>query len=152
MHKIFVFILLVFSLICFSGSHLGNTLPIEEAAKKWGEKPFNIKKFKEGSIKDRSSMVVDMIKSKIYLGKDSDIIYQELGSGSGFFISDHIPTYLLERGGKRENPTWQLVFDIDSKGKIIGLYIQENGSELDAGLFKTFLQSLKKAANEKLSK
>ena len=94
----YILTLLLVPFVAISYGIYGNILSLEQAEKKWGQKPFNKKIFREGDDKQRAFMVVDLIKSKRYVGKDFKVLYDELGSGKGYYISDLIPAYILERG------------------------------------------------------
>ncbi len=137
-----LWILCLFPLACYSSNHLGVTLSVEEAAKKWGEKPFLAQAFRKGNMKERSSMAVDLINRKVYLGKTAKEVRADLGRWQGFFFRDDIPAYVLEDPKKKGSPVWQLVFDLDEKRNIRALYIQQNGSEFKSSTWKKFLKRL----------
>jgi hypothetical protein len=102
------------------------TMSLDKAKKKWGEKTFDSIKFKNGNLNDRSPMVVDLIKSKQFIGADSNVVREKLGPYTGYFWSDTIPAYIIEQKSKTNPVTWQLVFLIDENWKITEVRIQNN--------------------------
>lgn len=123
---LYLFSLVVFlitSLACYS--EYSNPLDLKYAEKIFGKKKLNIKEFSEGNYKIRSSMAVDIILSKYYIGKLLSDVKKELGKHDGYFQNDAIPAYLLS--SKDSNPIWQLVFIPDEKWeKVKKVEIQKN--------------------------
>jgi len=106
------------------------TMSLDKAKKRWGESPFDPVKFKNGDLKTRSSMVVDLIKSKYFIGRDTNVVREELGAYSGFFWSDTIPVYIIEEKSEKNPKTWQIVFLIDQNWKITEIRIQNNAPRI----------------------
>lgn len=65
-------------------------------------------------------MVVDLIKSKVYLGKSMAKVRKELGEATGYFENDGIYSYILTPESKSNDEAkevWQVVFLPDSTWK-----------------------------------
>ena len=93
---------------------------IEVAEKKWGSKKFFPEKFKTGDASLRASMVVDLIRSKYFIGKPLKKVRTQLGKSKGYFENDGIEAYLItpspeKRGSKKE--MWQIIFLPDNEWK-----------------------------------
>ena len=88
-------------------------MQIEQAEKKWGVTPFDVRKFKEGSESTRASMVVNMIQKKYYIGKPLKQVRAELGTHDGYIVNDAIPAYIITPKvpkGQKITEVWQVVF------------------------------------------
>lgn len=118
-----IFLICVIAL-SFETVHSGNLnlrmefMPLDQAQKKWGKTSFNAKKFKSGGESERASMVVDLIKSKKFIGKSLAEVRGQLGEPDGYFQNDAIPTYFLSSPSKdKKTDVWQLVFSPDKDFK-----------------------------------
>lgn len=92
------------------------------AQKKWGNVPFDAKKFKEGDDLARAKMASDLILKRQLIGLATAEVRTKLGSFTGYFYSDNIPAYILHEGATE---TWQLVFFPGKDGKIIEIKIHK---------------------------
>lgn len=99
---------------------------LDTARSRWGHDKFDPARFRAGSTKDRSSMIVSLIEQKLYLGKPPQVVIQDLGPITGHFWNDTIPTYILEEGWDKGSSTWQVVFLLDQKGQIMDVRIHRN--------------------------
>lgn len=95
-------------------------MPIEKAQQKWGNTSFDAKKFTSGGEAERASMVVDLIKSKKFIGKSLADVKAQLGESDGYFQNDAIPTYFISPSSKdKKAEAWQLVFSPDKDFKLV---------------------------------
>ncbi len=104
----------------------GETMSLSVAEKRWGKRTFDAKVFREGSPEIRAQMAVDLIRSKIFLGKTTAKVREDLGSQDGHFFSDYYPAYILNEGWKSKVDTWQLLFLIDQKKQVKEVVIHKN--------------------------
>ena len=104
----------------------GKFLSLEEAKKKWGQKPFSVEAFKVGTAKERAPMVYDLIKSKTFVGKTAGEVKSLLGPTSGYFWSERIPTYFVDEGWAEKKDSWQLVFLTDENGRVKEVRVHKN--------------------------
>lgn len=98
----------------------------DEATKRWGAKPFDVRKFKTGKVSERAAMAVDLIRSKSMLGKTPDEIKTLLGDFSGYFWSDRVPAYFVSEGWTEGKDSWQLVFLLDNSAHVNEVRIHKN--------------------------
>ena len=107
----------------------GETMSIKEVCHKWGETPFDLKKFKIASadISVRAKMVCSLLKNqKKYHGIKRHKIREMFGAYSGHYFKDVIPTYLIEIGKTEDQDTWQIVFLSDINYKIANIIVHKN--------------------------
>ncbi len=98
-------------------------MPLSEVKKRWGQKTFQTHLFK--SNKDpifRAKMAYDLINKKLYIGKPKNQVIKDLGSPTGFFFNDMVPSYLIGKGRTQINghftgETWQIVFMLTRDGQ-----------------------------------
>lgn len=67
--------------------YLKNTkqLSLDEAKKRWGQKPFSAEAFQKGNWRIRAALAVDLLAHKeIYVGKTEQQLRKELGKHDGF--------------------------------------------------------------------
>lgn len=93
-------------------------MSLSDASKRWGEKPFVAEQFRKGDEKTRASMAASLIHSKKYIGKTVETVLSELGDPDGYYFSETVPAYVIERKSKPKE-VWQLVFLPDSKKHLI---------------------------------
>lgn len=89
----------------------------KNSRKKWGIAPLDKKKFRNGDLKIKSSMAVDIVKNKAYVGKDMLLVRKELGDPDSYFFSDTIYAYKIMPFPGRDKENWHLVFIPDEKLK-----------------------------------
>jgi hypothetical protein len=87
-------------------------IDINEAKKKWGQQEWSNKAWKGASLDTKAALAVDILQNKYFIGKKENEIIEALGRQTGFFYSDYIPAYIIQKGipgvqDKKE--TWQLV-------------------------------------------
>lgn len=80
------------------------------AEKKWGLVSLDKSVFRSGDLNKRTSMAVDIIKRKLYAGKDMKLVRQELGDPDSYFFSDTIYAYKIMPFPGEEKENWHLVF------------------------------------------
>ena len=108
----------------------GPVMSSSEVKKKWGDKKFDAKSFKEGSIETRASMAYDLLKRQDeFVGKNYFEIRTILGDYSGYYFSDMYPVYLIQEGRTHKEETWQIVFLIDRNEKIKEIIVHKNCCE-----------------------
>lgn len=73
------FILSIFTAYgCWAKYYAADFMDIKTAEKKWGTVPLDKKLFKNGDIKNKAPMAVDIVKNKTYVGKDMLLVRKEL--------------------------------------------------------------------------
>lgn len=97
-----------------------------EAQKRWGTEEFSVQKFKNGSQQQRAAMASSLTRNKDLLGKTASEVRNLLGSFSGHFWSERVPTYLIEEGWKTGADTWQIVFLLNDTEKVAEIRIHKN--------------------------
>lgn len=107
--------LIVLSLsVAFSSYQSREFMDIKTAQKKWGKKAFVASKFKSGDENLRASMVVDLIKSKAYVGRSLKKVREDLGEPNGYYENDGIAAYILtpetSTKSKQKENVWQVIF------------------------------------------
>jgi hypothetical protein len=93
-------------------------MSLKDAEKKWGKKKFESGKFKIGGETLRASMTANLIKSGYYIGKPFKKVLEDLGTSTGYFQNDGIPSYIITPESKTKNEkkeVWQIVFIPDDK-------------------------------------
>jgi len=102
------------------------------AEKKWGKGSFSAQEFKNGTIKTRAVMSVDLIKSKVMLGKTPEETKKILGEFTGYYWNHNVPAYIIEEGVIKPNElkmtgdVWQLVFLLNKSGTVEEVKIHKN--------------------------
>lgn len=135
MKKIILFVLFGFFVIAglaYAGALslrndlIGETLPVSEAKEKFGNQPFDEKKFKEGSTELRGAMAASLIEGKTFVGTPIASLKGRLGPHTGYLSNDMFPAYILNEGWHTSADTWQLVFLPDFSGKVKDVIINKN--------------------------
>lgn len=130
MVKTFFISMVVVGFLAFSwAKHFwrGEVMPIEKVGQTWGKEAFDLKKFKEGSEKDRAKMAYSLIKQqKQFLGKDVTEIRSSFGDFDGFYFRDTFPTYLIQSRKKDSDSAWQIVFLLDNNFKVSEIFVHKN--------------------------
>jgi hypothetical protein len=98
----------------------------EDAAKRWGKKTFSADVFKKGPIEERAAQAADLVKRQVLKDKTANEIVDMLGPTSGYFWSDHFPTYFIEEGWTKKKDSWQLVFLLNADDKVTEIRIHKN--------------------------
>ena len=104
-------------------------MSIKKVCKRWGEKPFDLRKFKGASDNEsvRAQMACSLLKQqKNFIGKYRWKIREMFGDYDGHYFSDMFPTYMIEIAKKRGEKSWQIVFLIDRKEKISEIIVHKN--------------------------
>ena len=83
-------------------------MKLSEAKKKWGNRNFDAKKFKSGSVRLRAQMADSLIKNKNYIGALLKKVFSDLGSSTGYFFSESIPAYVIQSGGQKPRMSGKL--------------------------------------------
>lgn len=105
----------------------GETLSQSQVEKKWGQREFHEKSFREASLAERASMAASLLsKKKDFLGKKAPEIRTQLGDFSGHYFSESYPTYLIQKGSEKSPESWQLIFLIDRQDKVRDIVVHKN--------------------------
>ncbi len=105
--------------------YFDNRLPLWHASLLWKQKPFNSAEFKKGNTKMHSEMVVDIVKSKMFLGKTREAIREQLGSPTGaYYVTEANHTYKLSD----KKRAWTLTLYVGDAGVVEHVYIRRNNS------------------------
>ena len=95
-----------------------NFMEVENVQKRFGNRKFNAKLFRAGSLSLKASMVADIIKSKYYIGKSRSQVQSDLGEPSGYYISETFLAYIVHIKKNDSQEVWQLLFIPDRSGRI----------------------------------
>jgi hypothetical protein len=116
--------LFVFGALFTSFYWYNNRLFLWEANLLWRQEAFSELKFKGGTPEDRARMVVDLIKSKKFIGEDLNKLTDQLGSKNGdYYNYDTNITYRLT---EKNNADWILTFIPGDNGKIERVFIRKS--------------------------
>jgi hypothetical protein len=105
---------------------IGDTLSVSEAEARWGKQEFSEESFKTGDAVVRAKMVYSLIKSKKLLGLSASELRSRLGDFDGHYFSESYPTYIVQRGEKKGEDTWQIVFLLDGNRKTKEVIVHKN--------------------------
>ncbi len=126
----FVLCLSLSLIYCFD-----NRLFLWQASLLWPQKPFNSEEFKEGTPSEQASMVVDIIKSTRFMGKELEEVRDQLGEPTGEYYT-HDTNYTYRLSNKRR--AWTLTF-ITGRYGVERVYIRKNRSISKYILIETFM-------------
>jgi hypothetical protein len=101
-------------------------LSASEVKAKWGDQKVDYKKFKESSYEVKSKMAYSIMTDKTLIGKSYEEIRGLFGENDGYYFSDTIPTYIVQRGKSNLEETWQLVFRMDKKYNVKEIFMHKN--------------------------
>ncbi len=107
----------------------GKTLSSSEVKKRWGSETLDFRKFKNGSLKDKSSMTYSILTNKDLIGKPVEYIRENFGSPDGFYFIDAYPAYIIQEGANHREETWQIVFKLNNKYQVKEILIHKNCCE-----------------------
>lgn len=102
------------------------TLSASEVKSKWGDQKADIKKFKDSSYEVKAKMSYSIMTDKTLIGKSYEEIRELFGENDGYYFSDTIPTYIVQRGKNKTEETWQLVFRMDNKYNVKEIFMHKN--------------------------
>jgi hypothetical protein len=92
---------------------------VQQAEKRWGQKPFTSDEFRSSPAEKRAPMAVDIMKRQLFVGEDRKKVREQLGTPDGYFFSDTIYAYKLDKLNEGMKEAWQLVFIPDQDLKKI---------------------------------
>ena len=132
MKKIFqVTFMLILSALFLVGiaaySYMGQRqMPASEVKSRWGDQKADLKKFKDAPYEIKASMAYSIMTDKSLIGKSYEEIRELFGENDGYYFSDTIPTYIIQRGKKNTDETWQLVFRLDNNYNVKEIFMHKN--------------------------
>lgn len=127
-YKIFFLLVLALSALG-SAKHFwrGKLKPMDEVCAKWGDKKFNIEKFKSGTEPERAQMACDLLKNQNqFKGFDLLKLRATLGSHDGFYFTDIFPAYMIHSGASKSEESWQIVFLLNNDKKVDEIVVHKN--------------------------
>jgi len=105
----------------------GKTMSAAEVKMKWGDQQFNEASFQKGDATLKAKMAYSLIKNpKAFLGKSGVDIQKALGQHDGFYYKDVFPAYLIQIGKNKNEESWQIVFELDSKRNVVDIFVHKN--------------------------
>ena len=132
----------------------GPLMSMEKVCATWGSAPLNTAKFKEVGDRVRlfysqehlftpeeqklrvpppdpapvrAKMACSLLKNqKKFHGKDTMEIRKTFGDYTGHYFSGMIPTYVIGKIKAKDEDSWQLVFFINHKRKIVEIVVHQN--------------------------
>lgn len=93
---------------------------------KWGDQKADYKKFKESTYENKAKMAYSIMTDKSLIGKSYEEIREIFGDNDGYYFSDTIPTYIVQRGKNNTEETWQLVFRMDKSYNVKEIFMHKN--------------------------
>jgi hypothetical protein len=92
-------------------------MSVQEAEKRWGQKTFDANEFRSMPAEKRAPMAVDIVKRQLFVGQERSKVRQQLGSPDGYFFSDSIYAYKLDKFKEGMKEAWDIVFIPDQDFK-----------------------------------
>ena len=132
------FFIMVFLFVGFLGFYFyNNHLFLWEARILWGQSPFEAENFENGSAKEKSKMVVDLIERQSFVGLKASSVPEILGHGTGdYYYSDENTTYRLTENGYAD---WILTFSADDQGRIKKVFIRKSCCSISKKIANFFI-------------
>lgn len=127
--KVLTIAFCIFSLsgVVFAYNYLEKkTLSSDDVKKKWGSEVYDAKKFKAGDYATKSKMAYSIMQDKALIGKKISEIRDLFGPSEGYFFTDTIPVYIIQRGKTHSDQTWQLVFLPDKNDRVLDIIMHKN--------------------------
>ena len=123
-----VILITITSLLARAGvNYVDNkTMSASEVKLKWGSDVSNYKLFKSSSYKEKAKQAYSIMTDPNLIGKSYEEIRSLFGENDGYFFSDTIPTYIIQRGKNHDEETWQLVFRMDRQNKLKEVFMHKN--------------------------
>ncbi len=124
----FILLMMSFSLARAAGHFwTGTVLSAAQVAQKWGQQSFDALRFKSGDEKVRSAMAHSiLINKKNFLGRPVLELKKELGDPDGFYFSDVLPAYLIQRAKSANGESWQIVFLLTKDRRVDEIIVHKN--------------------------
>ncbi len=104
-------------------------LSVKEVCQRWGERPLDIAAFRAAGEDEatRAAMACSLLKTQDdYVGMHRLEVRPLFGNPTGYYITEFIPTYLIEPAKTVAEDSWQIVFLIDRDGKVSGIVVHKN--------------------------
>ena len=122
-----------------------NRLFLWQARWLWPQRPFVAEEFQKGTPAERATMVVDIIKSKRFLGQPMDFVTRQLGPETGdYYYNDGHQTYKLT-DRDRKNTNWILTVLSDNSRNAEKVFIRKSCCSISKKMLYagvTFLMSV----------
>ena len=106
-----------------------DNLSVKEVCRRWGEQPLDIAAFRaaEEDEATRAAMACSLLKTQDdYVGMHRLEVRPLFGIPTGYYITEFIPTYLIETAKTLAGDSWQIVFLIGSDGKVSRIVVHKN--------------------------
>lgn len=111
-----------------------------EANLYWPQSNFNAEVFRTGTTQDRSSMVVDLIDSKIFIGTRCGLIPESLGETTGdYYNNDSNSTYKLT---DKQSANWILTFVCGDSGTVEKIFIRKSCCSVSQNILRWAINAL----------
>lgn len=105
--------------------YFDNRLFLWQARWIWPQRAFIAEEFKRSNPTQQATMVVDIIKSKRFIGKSMSVVQKELGPPTGDYYHNEVHyTYRLT---ERKKTNWTLTFLSDGSGAVESVFIRKSG-------------------------
>ena len=103
-------------------------MSVDEVCRRWGESPFDVEAFRSAEDESvRAGMACSLLRTqKSYVGMDVSEIKDAFGPYSGYFITEGIPTYLIEIAESKGQDSWQIVFLKNRQHKVAEIVVHKN--------------------------
>lgn len=125
---VFIFVAMLSSPALAAGHFWrGTTIGLSEVGKRWGTGEFDATQFKSGGEKLRSTMAHAILKSKkVFVGTHVLDLRKQLGDPDGFYFTDVVPAYLIQRAKADGQESWQIVFLLNKQRTVEDIIVHKN--------------------------
>ena len=104
-------------------------LSVREVCRRWGEQPLDIAVFRSSGedTSTRAAMACALLRNQDdYIGLHQLEIRPLFGNHTGYYITEGVPTYLIEVGETQAQDSWQIVFLLDSERTVSKVVVHKN--------------------------
>lgn len=104
-------------------------LSVNEVCQRWGERPLDIAAFRsaEEDESTRAAMACSLLKTQdAYVGMHRLEVSPLFGNLTGYYITEFIPTYIIETAKTGAQDSWQIVFLLDRDRKVSRIVVHKN--------------------------
>ena len=104
-------------------------LSVSEVCRRWGEQPLDISVFRssEEDTSTRAAMACALLRDQDdYIGWHQLEIRALFGNHTGYYVTEVVPTYLIEAGETKTQDSWQIVFLLERERTVSKVVVHKN--------------------------
>ena len=104
-------------------------LSVKEVCRMWGKQPLDIAAFRaaEENETTRAAMACSLLKTQDdFVGMHRLEVRPLFGNPTGYYVTEFIPTYVIETAKTMAEDSWQIVFLIDRDEKVSRIVVHKN--------------------------